>query len=281
MTEGLDPRLTVARPDLAAASLRGRVEADRFVDGEAYVVMVETLDVKRQPRPDAPLDTQLLYGETVLIYEDDNGWGWAQADRDAYVGYVAMSGLRRVAAAPATHRVIVNRTFVYPAPDMKQPVLAALPLDGRVRVDATTGVFSRIEGRGFVVGAHLAPLEATVPDAVAIAERLLGVPYLWGGKSPLGLDCSGLVQLSCSLAGLEVPRDTHKQEQIGDLVARDALLRGDLIFWRGHVGMMADSETLIHANGFHMLVSREPLQQAEARILANGGGGPTSFHRVP
>ena len=280
MSDVLDPRLTVARPDLAAASLRGRVAADRFAEGEPYTVIVEALDVKRLPRPDASLDTQALYGDTLTVYEDENGWGWAQAERDGYVGYVAMSGLCRAMPTAATHRVIVNRTFVYPASDMKQPVLSALPLDGRVRVDGTRDVFSQIEGRGFVITAHLAPIAQTVPDAVAIAERLIGVPYLWGGKSSLGLDCSGLVQLCFSLAGRAMPRDTPMQERVGDALGEmPSLTRGDLVFWRGHVGIMVDDGMLLHANAYHMLVTQEPLRQARERIVASTGADVTSFRR--
>ena len=190
----LDPRLTVARGDIAAASLRGFVEAERFVEGETFTVLTETVDVKRRPRPDAPLETQALYGETVTVYDDDNGWGWAQTDRDGYVGYLAMSALGRW-VAPTSHRVIVNRTFVYPAADMKQPPYAVVPLDGRVVAEGARGDFLKIRGHGFLFASHVAPLQTMASDFVDVAERLSGVPYLWGGKSALGIDCSGLVQL--------------------------------------------------------------------------------------
>ena len=272
-TRDYDSRTTAARPDLAAAQLRGRVEAARFVEGEPFTVGVEVLDLKRRPRPDAPLDTQLLYGETLVVYEDEDGWGWAQADRDGYVGYVAMSALDR-GATPATHRVIVRRAHVYPAPDMKQPVIGALPLDGRVRVVGDRGAFVEVRGRGFVVASHLAALDQTTADPVAVAEGLLGTPYLWGGRSPLGIDCSGLVQLAYSLSGRSLPRDTDMQVVLGSTVPTDASLadlrRGDLVFWPGHVGMMSDAETLLHANAHHMLVTSEPLRAACDRIAQGG-----------
>lgn len=282
----LDPRLTPARGDLAAASLRDRVAAERYVEGEVFTVVAETVDLKHAPRPDAPLDTQLLLGETVTVYEDEDGWGWVQAARDGYVGYVAMAALVRGANAPS-HRVVVRRTFLYPAPDMKQPVLGALPLDGRVAVEATSAGFARVSGHGvggFVVAAHLAPLDEPAADAVAIAEAMQGTPYLWGGKSPLGIDCSGLVQLAAALAGRALPRDTDMQAKVGEPVPVDDrlahLARGDLVFWKGHVGIMRDSTTLLHANAHHMLVESEPLQVARQRILASSESAITTVRRL-
>lgn len=269
-----DPRLTVARRDLAAAALRGQVDAERFVEGESFTVLTERVDMRRQPRPDAVLDTQLLYGETLRVYEDDNGWGWAQADRDDYVGYVAMSALGR-AVATATHRVIVNRTFIYPAADMKQPPYAAVPLEGRIAVEGQRGDFVKIHGHGFVFAAHVGPLDNEVTrDFVSVAETFVGVPYLWGGKSAYGIDCSGLVQLACSAAGRRMPRDTDMQEEIGQARSFGESLaglgRGDLVFWKGHVGIMCDESTLLHANAYHMLVVRESLRAAHDRTLSRG-----------
>ena len=268
------PRLTPARGDLAAASLRGVVEAERYVEGETFTVTAEVADLKRAPRPDAPLDTQLLFGEAVTVYEDENGWAWVQAERDLYVGYVATHALVR-GRRRATHRVTTKRTFVYPAADMKQPILGAIPLDGRVLVEEIAGGFARTADHAFVFAAHLAPLDDVVPDYVEAALRLLGSPYLWGGRSPLGIDCSGLVQLAASLAGYAVPRDTDMQAAVGEGVPVDrslqGLLRGDLVFWTGHVGIMLDAETLLHANAHHMLVAREPLVLARDRIAATGG----------
>ena len=279
----LDPRVNATRGDIAAVSLRGKVEAKRFADGVRYSVITELTDVKRQPRHDASLETQLLHGETVTVYAEEDGWGWGQAARDDYVGYIAMSALAPLGPRP-THRVIVNRTFVYPAADMKRAVLAALPMDGRVVVEAAVGAFFKIGGYGFVFAAHFAPIDEFVDDYVTVAERLIGVPYLWGGKSPIGIDCSGLVSLACSLAGRAMPRDTDMQEQTGDPLPVDAqldrLTRGDLVFWKSHVGIICDPGVLLHANAHHMMVAREPLLPACLRILSANGTTMSSCRRL-
>lgn len=271
-----DPRLTPARPDLAAAHLRDTIKATRYVDGRRCQVCVPILDLKRQPRSDAGLDTQLLHGESLRVYEEVDGWAWVQAERDDYVGYVATHGLRDT-IVEATHQVVVNRTFIYPAPNMKQPVTAALPVAARVAVRDIAGSFARLDGGGYVFTAHLA--EARCPsrdDVVELAERLCGIPYLWGGRTPLGIDCSGLVQLSFAMADVAMPRDTDMQEKCGRELRIDedleGLARGDLVFWRGHVGIMSDPSTLLHANAHHMLVRKEPLREAVDRIARGTTG---------
>ena len=280
----LDPRVTAARSDIAAASLRGRVDAKSFVEGRRFTVLTEILDMKRAPRPDSPLETQLLYGETLVVYDDNEGWGWGQSDRDGYVGYVAMSGLGSAVAEP-THRVVVKRTFVYPAADMKQPFFATVPMDGRVSVEGTCGDFVKIREHGFIFADHVAAFDHYADDPVAVAEQLIGTPYLWGGASPSGIDCSGLVQLAWSMAGRSLPRDTDMQERIGNMLPVNedlsGLVRGDLVFWLGHVGLMADATTLLHANAHHMLVAREALRDACGRILMKTGLPISSVRRLP
>jgi hypothetical protein len=267
-----DPRLTPARPDLAAAQLRGQIAAENYIEGHAMHVCVGTADLRHAPASDAPLDTQALFGEVVMLYEDHEGWGWVQLARDAYVGYMSMAALAEGRIKP-THRITVNRSFVYPGPDLKFSVRDALPLGAAVRVHATKGGFAQIDDASFVFSGHLLPSGEWSQDFVAVAERLLHAPYLWGGKTSLGIDCSGLVQVSLAAAGIDAPRDTDLQEQVlGSPIAVDMdladLRRGDLVFWRGHVGIMRDETTLLHANAHHMLVASEPLRLARDRTLA-------------
>ncbi len=281
----LDRRLHAFRSDLADARLRGEVEADRFVDGRQMQVAVPVLDLRSAPRPDAGLDTQMLGGDDVLVFEDAEGWAWLQSLRDGYVGYAAASSLR--AATVPTHVVSVPRTFSYREPDMKKGATAALSLGATVTVVGeaeTRGTrYAVLENGEALVAAHLLPVGTFAADFVSVAEILEHTPYLWGGASAFGIDCSGLVQLSMRMAGMSVLRDTDMQAttlgtsiEIGDSLA--GLRRGDLVFWKGHVAIMLDGESIIHANGHSMMVSREPLRQAVDRI-AYLYGGPTGFRR--
>lgn len=259
-----DKRLTPARGDVAASFLRGEIEAERFAEGVPHQVVVEAADLRRQPRPDAPLDTQLRYGQRFYVFDEEDGWAWGQGDADGYVGYVPARALDRRLTAP-THRVVALRTFVYPAPDMKQPPLHALTLASEVSVRDQSGDWAKLEGHGFVFVRHLTPLAEVARDIVAVAERLAGVPYLWGGGTSAGIDCSGLVQLAASCAGVALPRDTDLQEEAGDPLPYNescaSLSRGDVVFWKGHVGLMIDPRTILHANAHHMLVIAEPLAE--------------------
>lgn len=270
-TERPDRRITAARPDLAAEGLRGRVEAPRFVAGERRSVIAPLAPVRRAPRPDAPLDTEALHGEAVTVYDtDEEGWCWIQLAGDDYVGYMPAAALGP--SGQATHRVRVLRTFVFPGPDLKLPPLSALPLGAQLRTDRTADGYAVAED-GFVWSGHLGPIDAAEPDFVAVAERFLEVPYLWGGKSALGIDCSGLVQLALFAAGLQAPRDSDMQErQLGAAVDIEGeRRRGDLVFWAGHVGIMRDERSLLHANAHAMAVSSELLVDARARIRGATG----------
>ncbi len=279
-----DPRLTPARPDLAAAQLRGQVAADDYVEGRAAHVCAGTADLRHAPAPDAPLLTQALFGEAVMLYEDHEGFGWVQLARDGYVGYMSMAALAEGQIKP-THRVTVNRSFVYPGPDLKLPPRDALPLGASVRVHATKGAFAQIDNAAFVFLGHLLPSGENQADFVAVAERFLHAPYLWGGKTSLGIDCSGLVQISLDAAGIDAPRDTDLQEQaLGSAIAVDTdlagLRRGDFVFWRGHAGIMRNETTLLHANAHHMLVASEPLRLVRDRSLANSSQPISAIKRL-
>jgi cell wall-associated NlpC family hydrolase len=284
MIPGFDRRLVPARPDLAAAHLAGLVEASRYVAGKLLQVCEEAVPLYPQPSREESIDTQVLYGETLTVYEEDaEGWAWGQLARDNYVGYVPAQSLRSVQSM-ATHRVRVPRTFVYAGRSIKLPVLCALPLGAAVAVESLHGDFAEIAGLGYVFASHLAPSDAFESDFVMVAEWFLHAPYLWGGKTWLGLDCSGLVQISLAAAGCAVPRDTDLQEtEIGAAILVEpnlaGLQRGDLVFWKGHVGIMRDETTLLHANAHHMSVASEPLVTARGRISDRGSGLPTAVRR--
>ena len=271
-------RLVAARPDLAARHLEGRVRAERFVEGEARRVVAAVLDLAMSPDPGASLGTQLLHGEGFTVYETrGDGLAWGQSGTDGYVGYVCAEGLG--APQEAGRRVTALWSHVYSRAAVRARVTADLPLGAEVAVEAVADGFARLAGGGFVPVQHLA---AVPGDAADHALRFLGVPYLWGGRSARGIDCSALVQLALMAAGVAAPRDTDMQaEWLGEALAPEAALRrGDLVFWEGHVGMMQDPETLIHANGHHMAVAAEPFAPAAARIAAAGGGPVTMRRRL-
>lgn len=276
-----DRRLTPARSDLAAAALRGEVAADRYVDPIRRTVTVPVADLRPDPRPDGSIDTQAILGEAVDVFETtDEGWAWVQLPRDGYVGWMSAEALGSDGAA-ATHRVSVPRTFRYPGPDLRLPAVDVVTMGARVRVTRTavtrgTDYAVLADGRG-VVARHLEPLDAPpVADFVAVARDYLGTPYLWGGRTGLGIDCSGLVQTALERAGIAAPRDSDMQERgLGERVddAGDpaSFTPGDLVFWKGHVGFVSSPDRLLHASGFHMQVVDEPLTAAIARIAVTGG----------
>jgi len=280
-----DRRVTPARPDRVAAHLKGQIEAPLYVEGVRKIVFDGSADMRRQPYPDAPLDTEALHGEIFIEYEcDDEGWSWGQLERDSYVGFVPSKALTLDEMAP-THRVSVLRSFLYGGPSIKLPPMAALSIGSCVTVVDHKDQFAITHRGHCLIADHLVPVDHYETDFVSIAERFIGIPYYWGGKTSLGLDCSGLVQIALDTIGQSAPRDSDMQEkQLGRALEIDgslsALKRGDLIFWKGHVGIMRDAVTLLHASGHHMLVVSEPFSEAVARIAAKNAGPITSIKRL-
>jgi cell wall-associated NlpC family hydrolase len=269
-----DPRLTPARSDLAAKHLEGKVEAARFVEGEACEVIEPIAPVRRAAASDAELMTQALRGERVMIYElNGEGWAWGQLEADGYVGWLPESALGKPGAAP-THKVAALSTFAFPGPSIKLPPAAVLPMGARVAVKSEDGPFAITREGHHLPRTHLALLDEKAADYVAVAERFVGTPYLWGGKSVFGIDCSGLVQLSLHAAGIAALRDSDMQQAtLGralDSTEWHDLRRGDLLFWKGHVAIARDATTIVHANAHHMATVIENTGDAIARIKAAG-----------
>ena len=278
----LDSRLHAFRPDLADVNLKARVSADRFVEGVAMEVVAPITTVFGEASVTARQTTQAILGERLAAFEITNEWIWCQLERDGYVGYLSKEHVSAELSKP-THRVAVSLTFSYPQPDIKSQAPVTLPMNARLEIVESGEKFSKLASGRYVFSKHLKPLNELDPDFVTVAERFLDVPYYWGGKTAQGLDCSGLVQTSLEACGVFSPRDTDMQEaqlgqnlMINDL---DGLRRGDLVFWKGHVGIMTDQKTLLHANGFHMMTVREPLAEAFSRI-ASVYGQPTSIKRL-
>jgi cell wall-associated NlpC family hydrolase len=269
-----DPRLTPARPDLAAKYLEGRIEAKRFVTGEAFEISDSVAPLRGAPSSEAMLLTQALMGERVTIYDrNGEGFAWGQLNSDGYVGWLPDRALAKPAAAP-THKITALRTFAFPGPSIKLPPVDTLVMGAAVTVIRDDGVFAVTRGGWYLPRQHVGPIDRHVDDFVAVAEQFAGTPYLWGGKSSLGIDCSGLVQVALNAAGIGCPRDSDMQQDgLGrtlDAAESRKLRRGDLMFWNGHVAIARDADTIVHANAHHMATTIESTREAVARIKAAG-----------
>jgi cell wall-associated NlpC family hydrolase len=285
----LDPRLNAYRADLADARLKGKIEAARFVEGERRRVVVDHAPMRPRAAHEEPIASEVIRGEAFVVFDETaEGWAWGQLETDAYVGYVPSDALGPIGERP-THRVSALRTFLYPAPDLRLPHRGLLSLGARLNLGGSaetrgTGYLLLAGGAGAVIADHVEPENAPrASDFVAVAERFVGTSYLWGGRTSLGLDCSALVQLSMMAAGKGAPRDADLQEaMLGTPVEGGAaapLKRGDLVFWRGHVGIMIDGEYMVHASGHQMAVVIEPFRVAAER-MAGTAGPPTSVRRL-
>lgn len=282
-----DRRQIPANGDVAHVSLKGKVAADRYVEGELRHIGAVVADLCHDINGNR--ERQLLRGEGFHALEIRDGWAFGYAERDGYVGWLHAADLVAPPEA-ATHRVAAVRTYAKSTPGLKaMGVVTPLPFGARLAViDQVDGWGQVAWSRGtfpraiFVPMQHLAPIGEAEQDAVAVAERFLGTPYLWGGNSAFGLDCSGLVQAALLACGTPCPGDSDQQAaSLGNILPETkAPKRGDLIFWQGHVGMLRDATTLIHANAHHMAVVAEPLAPAIARIAESGGGPVTLRRRV-
>lgn len=280
----LDRRLHAFRDDLADERLKDRVDAAKYVAGTAFIVRTPTAPIHRTPKSTSTMETEAVMGETFTVFDHSSDWCWGQLQSDNYVGYMPAGSLvSKDSAVSANVQIVVQRSFVYPKAELRDPPLMQLSMGAQLR---TTGT-SETRGtryqlvtlpdatEGAVIARHVQPLDKRDADWVSYAEQFLYVPYLWGGRSSIGLDCSALVQIARQTAGKSTLRDSDMQGKMGrelELTADfSGLQRGDLIFWPGHVAIMVDATNIIHTNGFHMATAIEPLAQAEARIAAHYG----------
>jgi hypothetical protein len=269
-----DPRILAVRDGIAAEHLRGAVEASRFVRGGRRQVRAGSAALRKAPEANAEQVNQALFGEGFTVYDEQEGWAWGQLEIDHYVGWMRADELGE--PVPTTHRVSALRTFIFEAPHLKAAPLRAVSMNALLALGEVEAGFTKVLGLGWIFTRHVALLGDFERDFVEVAARFVGAPYLWGGRESAGIDCSGLVQVSLQATGKAPLRDSDMQEQtLGEPVqpAKDFsnLQRGDLVFWRGHVGIMESGTTLLHASARDMKAEIEPLAEAIARIRGIAG----------
>lgn len=274
----MDRRLTPANGRVAHVSLQGQVTAERFVTGTWRRIAVPLVDILA--RPDGPRDRQILMGARVLVLEETGEFAFIQAARDGYVGYIRRDTL--CPDAEATHWVSAPATHLYPEPSIKSREIALLSMNARLTIAADHGKFLETTEGAYVYARHVRPVGDWAEDPVSVAAGLLGTPYLWGGDSRSGIDCSGLVQAAMSACGVLCPSDSDLQQAgFGHPLAKgEAPRRGDLVFWKGHVAFVSGPDQILHANAHAMAVTYEGMEAAIKRIEAAGEGKPTAMKRV-
>ncbi len=281
----LDRRIHAFRDDLADLSLKGKVDAPRFTSGEPARVVVPSTPLRRAPRPGGPLDTELLFGEEVMVFEKADGWAWVQAKQDGYVGYISCAAIGGTGLAP-THRMNALRGYIFPKPDLKTPPIGILHFGSQITVVGMEGSYAALSEGGFVFSDYLRPVDSVETDPAELAKTFLNTPYLWGGRTSHGLDCSALVQLSWQACGITPPRDSDMLfssfgEPIEFTGDESVLRKGDLVFWKGHVGIWLDEDHFLHSNASDMMVAMAPLSKTADRIAEKYEGPITGVRRPP
>ena len=265
-----DPRITPIKSNLAASTYKYIIRKAKYSKGKKYTVTSSFAPLYSNKK--SKLSTQLLFGEECTVYEVSKDWSWVQSSRDQYVGYVPSANLSKKLFKP-THKVTSLRTYLYKEPDIKSKDLFHLSFNSVLEVNKTKGKFSLINGLGWCSTRDLSEIGKVGFDKVKYAQQYLNTPYLWGGRSSVGIDCSGLIQNLVQINNKIFPRDTDMQEIFitKEILSEKKLKAGDFIFWKGHVAMMIDNKHIIHANAYHMKTAIELLSSAKKRIFKTNG----------